>query len=60
MALVAKRLIAGRPLFVHTGSVGEIMVAENICTTIKFMLTPINISSLDYDVLLVAQHHFKR
>ena len=33
-------------------------LAGNICTTIKCMLTPINVSSLDYDVLLMAQHNF--
>ena len=47
--------------FIHAYMVSDpLSLAKNICTTIKCMLTPINISSLNYDVLLVGQHHFKR
>ena len=41
--------------FIHAYMVSDpLSLAEDIYTIVKCMLTPIKISSLDYDVLLVA------
>ena len=43
----------------HAHCSDPISLAEDIYTKIKCMLTRIKISRVDYDVLLVAKHHFQ-
>ena len=44
----------------HVDCSDPLSLAEDIYTIVKYMLTRIKISRVDYDVLMVAQPQFKR